>query len=74
MRQLRASDPSKWTIDVLAAKYECSTLFVRICAKNVEAGVAHRVRREAEMERWGQKKRMAREDRRRRKDLWGRDA
>jgi hypothetical protein len=32
MQELRKSDPGQWTIDRLAEKYECSTLFVRIVA------------------------------------------
>jgi hypothetical protein len=74
MQKLRRQDPSAWTIDRLAEWYGCSTLFVRICAKNWEAGKAHAERMEAIRARWGRKRALAREDRRRRKELWGRDA
>lgn len=74
MQRLRNEDPSRWTIDRLAAEYECSTHFVRICAKNETAGKAHGERLVLTQNRWGRKKTLARQDRRRRKDLWGRDA
>ena len=74
MQSLRAADPKQWTIDRLAAKYGCSTLFVRICAKNYEAGKAHAERLEEVKRRWGRKRTLARQDRTRRKALWGRDA
>lgn len=74
MQGLRREDHAKWTIDRLAERYGCSTLFVRICAKNWDAGRAHAERVEAVEARWGRKKMLARQDRRRRKDLWGRDA
>jgi hypothetical protein len=74
MQELRKSDPGQWTIDRLAEKYECSTLFVRIAAKNFEAGKAHHERLDAVKDKWGRKKMLARRDRGRRKELWGRDA
>jgi len=74
MQALRKQDPKQWTIDRLAEKYGCSTLFVRICAKNFEAGKAHFERLDETKKRWGRKKTLARQDRTRRKDLWGRDA
>jgi hypothetical protein len=74
MQALRQEDSKTWTIDKLAEKYGCSTLFVRICAKNREAGKAHYERIEAVKARWGRKRMLARQDRRRRKDLWGQDA
>ena len=49
-------------------------MFVRICAKNFEAGKAHAERIEEVKKRWGRKKMLARRDRGRRKELWGRDA
>lgn len=74
MQELRRSDAGQWTIDRLAEKYGCSTLFVRIAAKNFEAGKAHFESLDGVKERWGRKKMLARRDRGRRKELWGRDA
>jgi hypothetical protein len=74
MQALRSENSAYWTIDRLAAKYECSTLFVRICATNFEAGKKHFERIEEVKGRWGRKKTLARQDRTRRKALWGRDA
>jgi hypothetical protein len=74
IRQLRTQDPYTWTRVKLAEKYGCSQFFVGMVvkakekAKEVEAG-------HAEMRRlWGAKRREAREDRERRKAMWGRDA
>jgi hypothetical protein len=74
MRQLRASDPEMWTRVRLAERFGCSQFFVGLVAKN--EGKAGRVEREHERarKRWGGRKRIAREDRGRRKGLWGRDA
>jgi hypothetical protein len=74
IRQLRTQDPYTWTRVKLAEKFGCSQFFVGMVvkakekAKEVEAG-------HAEMRKlWGAKRREAREDRERRKVLWGRDA
>lgn len=58
----------------LAEKFGCSQFFVGMVAKN--EGKAERVNREHEAARmkWGTRRREAREDRGRRKVLWGRDA
>ncbi|KAH7136070.1 mitochondrial ribosomal protein subunit L20-domain-containing protein [Dendryphion nanum] len=73
MRKLRSRDPEKWTRVRLAEKFGCSQYFVGMVAKN--GGKAERVEREHERSRarWGNRKRMAREDRGRRKEGWGRD-
>ncbi|KIW07740.1 uncharacterized protein PV09_01670 [Verruconis gallopava] len=74
MQELRRKDHKTWTIRRLSEKYGCSTLFVRIAAKNWQAGKEHVERLEAAKARWGRKRALARQDRRRRKELWGRDA
>lgn len=74
IRQLRLQDPYTWTRVKLAEKFGCSQFFVGMVvkakekAREVEEGHAE-VRR-----KWGQVKREAREDRNRRKEMWGRDA
>ena len=74
IRRLRASDPDQWTRIRLAEKFGCSQFFVGMVAKASEK--AERVSREHERNRrkWGSTRRLAREDRERRKVLWGRDA
>ena len=74
MRRLRSADPDTWTRVRLAEKFGCSQFFVGLVAKN--AAKAERVERDHEdmRRKWGQRRREAREDRGRRKLLWGRDA
>lgn len=74
IRALRQADPAQWTRERLAAKFECSQFFVGLVAPAPE----HAKRKAAEidegMRTWGRRKREAREDRKRRRELWGRDA
>ncbi|KAJ9641117.1 hypothetical protein H2199_005785 [Coniosporium tulheliwenetii] len=74
MRKLRAHDPRKWTRVRLAEKFECSQFFVSLVCQAPQI----KAERDAELEnikkRWGRQKRMAREDRVKRKESWGRDA
>ena len=58
----------------MAEKFGCSQFFVGMVAKVPEK--AEQVSREHEdaRRRWGQRRRIAREDRERRKVLWGSDA
>jgi hypothetical protein len=74
MQMLRQQDPETWTRVKLAEKYGCSQFFVGMVAGH--GGKAERVEREHEESRrkWGSRRREAREDRGRRKALWGRDA
>ena len=74
IRRLRASDPDQWTRVRLADRFGCSQFFVGLIAKAPEK--AERVSRSHEQmrSRWGAGRRMAMEDRDRRKALWGRDA
>ena len=74
MRRLRAGDPEKWTRVRLAERFGCSQFFVGLVAKNAEkAARVEKGHEEARM-KWGVRRRTAREDRGRRKELWGRDA
>lgn len=74
MRALRSQDPDTWTTARLAKKFDCSMFFVRMVAKNGEKAARVKAEHEAVRERWGPRRRMAREDRKRRIALWGRDA
>ncbi|KAF2106129.1 mitochondrial ribosomal protein subunit L20-domain-containing protein, partial [Lophiotrema nucula] len=73
IQRLRQEDPVAWTRVRLAERFGCSQFFVGMVAKN--EGAAERVRAEQEkvMRRWGRVRRMAREDRGRRRESWGRD-
>ena len=74
IRRLRKEDPRVWTRVKLAEKFECSQFFVSLCCCAPEI----KEERERELalvkEKWGRRKREAREDRQTRKDGWGRDA
>ncbi|KAF2099843.1 hypothetical protein NA57DRAFT_75347 [Rhizodiscina lignyota] len=73
MRRLRAEDPKTWTRAKLVEKFDCSSFFVAITCKNVEAGQEAADRLEEIKRKWGPRKRRAREDRVKRKEMWGRD-
>lgn len=74
IRRLRAEDPRKWTRVRLAEKFECSQFFVSLCCCAPEMK-AEQDKELAEIKkRWGRRKTEAREDRKTRKALWGRDA
>lgn len=70
MRKLRAEDPFKWTSYVLAKKFGCSSVFVRMAApappEYLQALKEKTARKEA---RWGNIKTQAREDRKRRTEM-----
>lgn len=80
LQQLRTSDPSHWTRSKLAAKYNVSPFYVGIVGfggKNPEnLRIGKRVKEmhdQAQIdqkEKWGFKKRVDREVRRRRKEFW----
>ncbi|KKY20274.1 putative 60s ribosomal protein [Diplodia seriata] len=74
IRALRAQDPAHWTRERLAAKFECSQFFVGLVAPAPERAAQKQAEIDEVKRGWGRKKREAREDRRRRKELWGRDA
>lgn len=74
MRRLRAQDPDTWTRAKLAEKFGCSQFFVGMVAKNEEKAERVRIAHEKKREYWGIRRRTAKEDRERRKVLWGQDA
>ena len=74
IRRLRAEDPYKWTRNKLAEKFGCSQFFVGMVAEATkEKKDVEREKIEAVKARWGKKRRYAREDRTKRRELWGRD-
>lgn len=78
IRTLRQSDPWKWTRKALAEKFECSQFFVGMVGELVSpAGVEKKASEEQKLEelraRWGRRKKIAREDRGRRRELWYQD-
>lgn len=75
IRKLRTDDPYTWTRKKLAEKFECSQFFVgMICEAPVEKKELERGKLEAIKERWGRRRRYARDDRGKRRELWARDA
>ncbi|RFU77212.1 60s ribosomal l20 [Trichoderma arundinaceum] len=70
MRRLRSEDPLTWSVQKLARKFECSTVFVQMAAP---APAEHlqwlKGKLERKMERWGPKRTQAREDRKRRAEM-----
>lgn len=76
MRELRKEDPYKWSVTQLAKKYDCSRVFVGWVVEGIakEKGQQQRIVTEVVKSRWGQKRRIAREDRAIRKERWYRDA
>ena len=73
IRKLRLSDPETWTRVKLAEKFGCSQFFVGMVAKAPEKARRVEAEHEGMREKWGRRRREAREERERRKGLWGRD-
>jgi len=74
VRRLRTSDPEKWTRLKLAKKFNCSSLFVGMCCEAPKEKVEmERAKVETVRAKWGPKRRMAREDRVKRRELAYRD-
>lgn len=73
IRRLRTEDPRQWTRVRLAEKFGCSQFFVSLCG--TAPAVAEQRQKELEeiKKKWGRAKREAREDRLKRKELWGRE-
>jgi len=76
MRKLRKEDPTNWTLNRLADRFQCTNFF----AGKVTAGIiSEEYRKEAFAEhvankkRWGVRRRKAKEERVRRREAWGRD-
>lgn len=75
MRKLRQEDPRQWTRVRLAEKFQCSQFFVSIATSSTPEIRAEMSRElEAIKRRWGPRKTEAREGRKARKALWGRDS
>ena len=74
MKRLRAEDPKRWSLLRLAEKFQCSQYFVQICCPNEDAGREHGARKADARRFWGPRKTRARDERVRRRELWGRDA
>ncbi|KAL7949406.1 mitochondrial ribosomal protein subunit L20 domain-containing protein [Trichoderma barbatum] len=70
MRRLRNEDPLTWSVQKLARKFECSTVFVQIAAPAPPEHLQWlKGKMERKMERWGPKKTQAREDRKIRAEM-----
>lgn len=71
MRELRASNPEKYTVGYLAKHFDCSPAFVQITAP---ASKTRRTVVENELEEqragWGHRKRLQRDIRQKRRSLW----
>lgn len=75
IQRLRKENPQKWTRKALAKKFNCSPFFISIASKP-------HPKRQKEMDRrlefiqslWNESRTRARRDRKRRRDLWLRDA
>ena len=74
IRRLRTEDPYTWTRPKLAEKYKCSPFFVGMVAPVREEKKAEEFRKiEQIKERWGKRRRYAREERQKRRQMWARD-
>ena len=74
IRRLRLEDPNKWTRKTLSEKFGCSQFFVGMIAEASEEKKAKETAKLEEVkDRWGKRRRNAREDRGRRRELWAMD-
>ncbi|KAL8823402.1 MAG: hypothetical protein Q9191_005887 [Dirinaria sp. TL-2023a] len=74
IRRLRTQDPNKWTQNKLAKQFECAPFFIgMVCRAPKERVERQKAALEQVKEKWGRKRREAREDRQKRRELWGRD-
>lgn len=70
MRRLRLEDPVQWSVGHLAQRFDCSPIFVRMVAPAPPGHVEWlEGKLQRKMARWGDKKRQAREDRKRRAEM-----
>ncbi|KAL8693949.1 MAG: hypothetical protein Q9218_001307 [Villophora microphyllina] len=75
IRKLRLEDPFVWSRKKLAQKFDCSEWFVASVCNATSERKAHDLKELEEIKaRWGNRRRYAREDRQKRRELWGRDA
>jgi len=75
MRRLRASNPTRYTRKHLAKRFNCSVDFVgRMATLSTQAQRSNLEKRdlkhEAARARWGERKLIVREIRKKRKDFW----
>ncbi|KAL8918288.1 MAG: hypothetical protein Q9208_007456 [Pyrenodesmia sp. 3 TL-2023] len=74
IHRLRKEDPFTWSSKKLAKKFNCSQFFVAmICEASPERKAQQQRALDEIKARWGNRRRYAREDRQKRKALWGRD-
>ena len=74
IRRLRSSDPFRWTRAKLAEKFGCTEFFVGMVVQAPKERMDQTQRQlEAIKDRWGTKRTLAREDRAKRRAMWGRD-
>ena len=70
MKRLREEDPITWSVNALAKKFDCSTIFVKMAApapaEHTKWLAEKLERRKA---RWGPMRTQAREDRKRREEM-----
>ncbi|KAH3908284.1 hypothetical protein HBI56_228280 [Parastagonospora nodorum] len=74
IKRLRTSDPYKWTRVKLAEKFGCSQFFVGMVVQARQKAATVEKEHAAMRKKWGERRREAKEDRVRRKEMWGRDA
>ncbi|KAI4257321.1 MAG: hypothetical protein LQ352_001671 [Teloschistes flavicans] len=74
IRKLRLEDPLTWSRKKLAQRFDCSEWFVAsVCNAPSERKAQHEKELEEIRARWGNRRRYAREDRQKRREMWGRD-
>lgn len=74
IRRLRGADPFQNTVIKLAKQFQCSEKFIALCGpKNPERKKWAVDNLQAVKDRWGPKRRHAREERTKRRATWGRD-
>ncbi|KAL5612267.1 hypothetical protein BROUX41_000193 [Berkeleyomyces rouxiae] len=70
IQRLRATDPETWTIPKLAAKFQCSPVFITVCTqapREYKEKLAKKM--DVVKSRWGARRTQAREDRTKRKEM-----
>ena len=70
---MREGNPFKWTRLRLAEKFDCSPFFIQTVVRNEKAEKAHRERYDAARGQMSRGRKEARDDRAKRKALWGRE-
>ncbi|KAL8641018.1 MAG: hypothetical protein Q9228_002130 [Teloschistes exilis] len=74
IRKLRMEDPFTWSRRKLAQLFDCSEWFISsVCNAPYERTNQYEREMEDHRARWGKRRRHAREDRQKRREMWGRD-